>query len=119
MKVLKIVWLVIFIGLGCLPSVYGATEAEKHFRQVYEYYSQGKYEQAIDEYQKVIEIDPKGSEAYLYRGNAKYKIGDKKGACKDYKSISLGDINDEDWEDLDENAPWEKDSADQWIRKHC
>ena len=68
MKILKIVWLVIFIGLGFLPSVYGATEAEKHFRQGYEYYSQGKYEQAIDEYQKVIEIDPNNSPTHYNLG---------------------------------------------------
>ena len=57
MKILKIVWLVIFIGLGCLPSVYGATEAEKHFRQGYEYYSQGKLEEAIASYQKTIDTN--------------------------------------------------------------
>ena len=57
MKILKIVWLVIFIGLGFLLSVYGATEAEKHFRQGYEYYSQGKLEEAIASYQKTIDTN--------------------------------------------------------------
>ena len=69
MKNLKIVWLVIFIGLGCLPSVYGATEAGKHFRQGYEYYSQGKYEQAIDEFKKVVEIDANHLDADLSLGS--------------------------------------------------
>jgi len=50
MKVLKIVFLVHFICLGCLLSGCGETEARKHFRQGNEYYSQGEYEQAIDEY---------------------------------------------------------------------
>ena len=57
MKILKIVWLVIFIGLGFLPSVYGATEAEKHFRQGYEYHQQGKLEEAIASYQKTIDTN--------------------------------------------------------------
>ena len=69
MKILKIVWLVIFIGLGFLPSVYGATEAEKHFRQGDEYYSQGKYEQAIDEFKKVVEIDANHLDAHLSLGS--------------------------------------------------
>ena len=58
MKVLKIGFLVVFISLGCLLSGCGETETDKHFRQGYEYYSQGEYEQAIAELQKVIEIDP-------------------------------------------------------------
>ena len=68
MKILKIVWLVIFIGLGCLLSGCSETKVDQHFRQGYEYYSQGKYEQAIDEYQKVIEIDPNNSPTHYNLG---------------------------------------------------
>ena len=64
MKVFKIVLLVILIGLGCLLSGCGETKAEKHFRQGNEYYSQGKYEQAIDSYQKAIELDSDHSPTY-------------------------------------------------------
>ena len=49
MKVLKIVLLVVFIGLGCLLSGCGEMEAKKHFRQEYEYSQQGKLEEAIAE----------------------------------------------------------------------
>ena len=45
-----------------------------------------------------------------------YEIGDKKGACKDYQSLSIGDM---EVEELYEYAPWGRYSADQWIRKHC
>ena len=73
MKVLKIVWLVIFIGLGCLLSGCSEKEVEKHFRQGNEYYSQGKYEQAIDEFQKVIKIDPNNLLGHFFLG-ACYKL---------------------------------------------
>ena len=58
MRIRNTIWLIVFIGLGCLLSGCSETEAEKHFRQGHEYYSQGEYKQAIAEYQKVIEIDP-------------------------------------------------------------
>ena len=56
MKVLKIVFLVHFICLGCLLS--GCGKAMIHMYQADKYWGQGKYEQAIAKYQKVIEIDP-------------------------------------------------------------
>ena len=68
MKVLKIVLLVVFISLGCLLSGCGETETDKHFRQRYEYYWQGEYEQAISELQKVIEIDPNYLDAHVGLG---------------------------------------------------
>ena len=90
MKVLKIVWLVIFIGWGYLLSGCGETEAEKHFRQGNEYDSQGKYEQAIDSYQKAIEIDPTDFMAYYNRGNAKAGLKDYSGAITDYnKAVEI------------------------------
>ena len=64
-----------FIGLGCLSSVYGETKAEKHLRQGNEYYSQGKYEQAIDEFQKVIKIDPSFVPPHYNLGNLYYQQG--------------------------------------------
>ena len=58
MKVLKIILLVVLIGLGCLLSGCDEMEAEKYFRQGYEYSQQGKLDIAIASYQKVVEIDP-------------------------------------------------------------
>ncbi len=68
MKVLKIVLLVMFIGLGCLLSGCGETQADKHFRQGYEYHQKGKLEEAIAKLQKVIEIDPNHLDAYVGLG---------------------------------------------------
>ena len=58
MKGLKIVLVGILFGLGCLLSGCGEMEAKKHFRQGYEYSQQGKLEEAIAEFQQVIQINP-------------------------------------------------------------
>jgi len=46
---------------------------------------------AINDYNKSLSINPNYAEAYVNRGNARYKIaGDKQGAIDDYnKAISL------------------------------
>ena len=44
------------------------------------------YEEALLDFDKAIELDPKNQEAYNNRGWAKLGLGDKKGACKDWKS---------------------------------
>ena len=71
MKVLKIVWLVIFIGLGCLLSGCGDTEpntVSDYFEEGYGYYYNGKYKQAITAFQKVVEIDPSYVRAHFFMG---------------------------------------------------
>ena len=76
MKVLKIVLLVIFISLGYLLSADSETEAERHLRRGNEHYSQGEYEQAIDEYQRVIQINPNYALAYYNLGET-YRLKGK------------------------------------------
>jgi tetratricopeptide (TPR) repeat protein len=49
------------------------------------------YESAIVDYNKVIDLDPENGTAFLNRGNTKLSMGDKKGACQDWKiAVSLG-----------------------------
>jgi len=43
------------------------------------------FDQALTDFDKAIEIEPKNQEAYNNRGWAKYGLGDRKGACKDWK----------------------------------
>ena len=51
----------------------------------------GNYNEAKMDFWKTIQIDPNNAEAYYGRGNAKYKLGDKSGACQDWrKSVELG-----------------------------
>jgi tetratricopeptide (TPR) repeat protein len=50
-----------------------------------------KYQEAVNDYSKVIELDPKNGGAYYVRGNAKGSLYDKKGACADWvKAEELG-----------------------------
>src|SRR5690606_7101097 len=50
----------------------------------------GKYEEAIEDYTKVIQVDPSDARAYHDRGKAKYHIGDYHGAIEDYtKAIEI------------------------------
>ncbi len=50
--------------------------------------------EAISDFTKAIETDSKKTDAYVNRGFSKLKVGDKKGACKDYKKTkSLGFIS--------------------------
>ena len=46
----------------------------------------------IDDYTKVININPKDTDAFFNRANVKKDIGDMKGACEDWrKAEELGD----------------------------
>ena len=46
----------------------------------------------LTEYNKVIEIEPDNGSAFLNRGNTKFRLGDKKGACNDWKTALISDI---------------------------
>ena len=51
------------------------------------------YQDAIQDFDKAIEIEPNYAEAYYYRGNAKQSLDDKVGACLDWgKAAELGYI---------------------------
>ena len=50
-----------------------------------------QFDEALKDFDTAIEIEPKNQEAYNNRGWVKYAMGDKKGACKDWKySKKLG-----------------------------
>lgn len=49
-----------------------------------ESYQKGNYQQAIDSYDKCINLDPQVSETYFYRGNAKAEMQNYEGAVQDY-----------------------------------
>ena len=48
---------------------------------------------AIDDYNKAIEINPQYAEAFNNRGNAKAKLGDKEGACLDWRKAGELGVN--------------------------
>jgi len=50
-----------------------------------------EHESALIEYDKVIELEPNNHLAYFNRGNTKFSLGDKLGACNDWtKAKELG-----------------------------
>lgn len=58
------------------------------------YNNKRNYKKAIEFYNKAIELDPGFADAYANRGNAKRELGDKKGACNDWKKAEqLGKPN--------------------------
>jgi tetratricopeptide (TPR) repeat protein len=64
--------------------------AEKYFDKGNEFYKNGDFKSAIENYDKAIEINPKDAEAYFNRGNAKDDLGDKQAAIDDYdKAIEI------------------------------
>lgn len=64
--------------------------AEAYFRLGWLYQNQGQYNQAIADYDKAIELDPKYVFAYNNRGIAYYSQGDYQRAIADYdKAIEL------------------------------
>ena len=82
MRIRNTIWLIVFIGLGCLLFADGANanpfdalrkvnkdlNVKIHYRLGRIYQTQGKLDDAITEFQKVIEIDPKNADAYSYLG---------------------------------------------------
>ena len=58
----------------------------------------GDVQGAIEDYSQAITIDPQNVTAYFNRGNAKVNLGDKEGACHDYKKVTaLGDGEASKW----------------------
>ncbi len=51
------------------------TETKEYLENGNAKFELGQYEDAIKDYDKVIELNPENSEAYCNRGNAKYKLG--------------------------------------------
>jgi tetratricopeptide (TPR) repeat protein len=52
----------------------------------------GRYEEAIAKFTEVIESERDLAEAYYFRADCQYNLGDKAGACVDYRrSAELGD----------------------------
>ena len=67
-----------------------AVDSETYFKRGVNYLEQGKYEQAIGNFNKAIELNPKYANAYYNRGVAYYSKGEYDKAIADYtKAIEL------------------------------
>ena len=83
-----IVVLLIFVVLvGAIIIACGnATEdtAEWHFNQGNKLAEQGRYEQAIEDYDQAIRLNPEDADAYYNRGIVYYELGQLERAIEDY-----------------------------------
>lgn len=83
----KIYLLVIFL---LSINLYSQT-AEEYFERGFVKAHLKKYEEAIEDFTKAIEINPNFAMAYYNRGGVKNLTGDTDGACNDWrKALSLG-----------------------------
>jgi tetratricopeptide (TPR) repeat protein len=77
---------------GALADLTNATKVHRvHFNFYNIYFDRGlikyeiqDYKGAIEDYTKTIDLVPKNTTYYYYRGDAKLKVGDKQGACLDW-----------------------------------
>jgi len=59
-----------------------------YYEDGYQKHNAGNFPGAISDFTKSIELNPRFSDAYNFRGLSKYKSGDKSGACADWKKAS-------------------------------
>ncbi len=72
----------------------GEVTMEAYQTRARAYFEMGNFKDAITDYSKVIEIDPKNEDAYVYRGGAKINLNDNSGAVADLdKAIDLNGRN--------------------------
>jgi len=84
------IFLILTILAGC-----GNIESDKLYNQGTELLKKGQYDQAIANFDKAIEINPRYAEAYNNRGIAYTKKGQYDKAISDYnKAIELDPTND-------------------------
>ncbi len=60
------------------------TEVDAHYDSGVAYYNKGQYDEAISDFTKALEINPKFAEAHYYRGIAYAKKGQYEEAISDY-----------------------------------
>ena len=65
----------LFIILISLPLLAGAQDADSYIRSGNEFYQQQKFEQAVAEYVKALQLDPDHPVAKFNHANALYKAG--------------------------------------------
>ncbi|MBM3163200.1 MAG: tetratricopeptide repeat protein [Chlorobi bacterium] len=75
---------VLTASLFAAAPVFAGEDAAGAFTAGSSKYESGDYRGAIEEFTKVVELDPKAARAFDKRGNAKMKTGDRSGAIADF-----------------------------------
>ncbi len=74
----------ILIVAGCAEIHQPTLDAEANFNRATAYIKEGHYDQAIDDYTKVIELNPRDAKAYAIRGFAYSDKGQHDKAIADF-----------------------------------
>ena len=88
--------LMVLMGTWPLSGCQTTPVATNYCDQARAYESEGQYFEAISEYNKAIEINPRCTEAYFNRGNLYQRWGQFDYAISDYNNaIEIGPVNTE------------------------
>ena len=82
----------VIVGLvGCAEVQKSTPEASSYYKRGLSFHKEGKYDQAITNYTKAIEINPRLAQAYTNRGAVYLSTGKTEPACDDFrKACELG-----------------------------
>lgn len=78
---------VLTASLFVAAPVFAGEDAAGYFSTGSSKFDSGDYRGAIEEFTKVVELDPKAARAFDKRGNAKMKTGDRPGAIADFIKV--------------------------------
>jgi len=86
---LKYMPIVLVFSFMCITNTYGQTDktdnlVEAYLDSAFMDKANGKFQSAIEDYNKVIELRPENASNYESRGDLKFKLEDYRGAIKDY-----------------------------------
>ncbi|MBQ4009551.1 MAG: tetratricopeptide repeat protein, partial [Bacteroidales bacterium] len=86
---MKKFFIVLAAGLLSVGSVFAQKQKTitDYFNDGIRSYRMGSYKEAIVSFNKVLELNPKFTEAYGNLGNAKFRLGDYKGAKDAYDIV--------------------------------
>ena len=73
------------------PACRGSNKADRHYNLAVQLHQQGRFEQAIAEYDQAIRIDPRLAVAYVNRGGAFNELGEYQRAVRDETQAILVD----------------------------
>jgi tetratricopeptide (TPR) repeat protein len=92
------------LSLLLVVTLFSCSSKEKEADKLYKVgeikFNAEDYKGAIDEFTKVLELNSKYAMAYLFRGAAKFKIGNTEDGCNDMKKgfeIAKESNNPESW----------------------
>ena len=77
--------LVSLVAALAIVACGGNGDAESHLEQGRAYYEDGSFEQAIDELDAAIRLDPEMAEAYSGRGSSYFGLGEYDRAIADFE----------------------------------